>query len=120
MLMRKSSIEMRDIMKGLAKKEKSRISRYLFSIIICIAIIAILAAGVFYVGRISNKQNLDLTRQSVIRATLQCYAIEGVYPPELEYLEDNYGLMVNKDKFYVEYNCFASNIMPAIEVYERY
>ena len=27
---------------------------------------------------------------------MQCYALEGAYPPNLEYLEDNYGLILDE------------------------
>ena len=39
-------------------------------------------------------------RAAVQRSALQCYAVEGAYPPDLQYLEDNYGLQVNKKDFY--------------------
>ena len=46
----------------------------------------------------------------------QCYAVEGVYPPDLKYLEDNYGLKINTDDFYVVYDIYASNIPPTVKV----
>lgn len=56
---------------------------------------------------------------SVRRAAVTCYACEGVYPPSLEYLEDNYGLQINADRYTVKYEVFADNIMPDITVLER-
>ena len=54
--------------------------------------------------------------QGIRRLALQCYAVEGVYPPDLEYLEENYGLQVNRKDFYITYNAFASNIPPTVIV----
>lgn len=107
-------------MKTLDGKKQSYLKGYLFPIIIFVIVLIFLIRGAFYFEHISSRQNLDLTRQSIRRATIQCYAIEGVYPSDVSYLEENYGLVIDHDKFFVEYSGFASNIMPSIEVYERY
>ena len=44
----------------------------------------------------------------------QCYAIEGRYPPSVEYLEENYAVQINRKKYNVFYDGFASNVMPEI------
>ena len=60
-------------------------------------------------------------REAVRRSALQCYAVEGVYPPNLQYLEDNYGLQVNTKDYYVSYEAFASasNLPPTVKVVNR-
>jgi hypothetical protein len=42
--------------------------------------------------------------------------VEGVYPPNLAYLEDNYGLQINTRDFYVHYQAFSSNLPPEVRV----
>ena len=64
-------------------------------------------------------QSIELLRQSVRKAVVQCYAIEGAYPPDIDYLEKEYSLEYNHDKYYIDYEVFASNVMPNVEVYER-
>ena len=88
-------------------------------ILIFCGFLAILIKGLSHFSSINEVQSLELLKQSVNRATIQCYAIEGIYPSELEYLEENYGVVYDKDKYGVEYGCFASNIMPTIVVYEK-
>lgn len=107
-------------MKTLDAKKKNKGQSILGAVIVFILVGVLLIKGTFYFEEISKKQNLDLTRQSIRRATIQCYAIEGVYPADISYLEENYGLMIDHDKYYIEYGGFASNVMPSIEVYERY
>ena len=58
----------------------------------------------------------EAIRAAVQRSALQCYAVEGVYPSSLEYLEENYGLQVNTRDFYVTYEAFASNLPPTVVV----
>lgn len=100
--------------------EKKRKSDMIIPILLFIAVMAITIKGVFYLDYMNDMQNVDLVRQSVKRAAVECYAIEGAYPSDVEYLEENYGIVIDHDKYYVEMDGFASNIMPDIEVYERY
>ena len=46
----------------------------------------------------------------------QCYVVEGVYPPDLDYLRDNYGLQINTDDYYVVYDIYASKQPPTVKV----
>lgn len=91
----------------------------LFPILVFLAIAGVLGWGIYYVGSMNRQQNLDLLRQTVSRTTVQCYAIEGLYPPDVEYLEENYNLSYDHDAYFIFYDSFASNIMPVIEVYEK-
>lgn len=53
------------------------------------------------------------------RAVVSCYALEGRYPPDVKYLQEQYGLQLNEEKYIVHYEVFAENIMPDITVLER-
>lgn len=48
-----------------------------------------------------------------------CYALEGSYPSNLEYLQKNYGLILNEERFSYHYDAFASNILPDIKVIKK-
>ena len=63
-----------------------------------------------------GRQQLE---QALRRACVACYAAEGVYPPDLPYLEEHYGLQVDETRYAVFYDIFASNLMPAITVVEK-
>ncbi len=64
-----------------------------------------------------EEEQLNSLKDAVTRSAVQCYAIEGFYPPNINYLVENYGLSVNEEKYVIYYSVFASNIMPEIEVY---
>ena len=77
--------------------------------------------GFFYFGAsqtqaAANQESLKYLKNAVQRATVQCYAIEGMYPPDSAYLEKNYGVIVDHKKYIVHYEVFASNIMPDITI----
>ena len=78
-----------------------------------------LVAGAGYFQRMNGEQGLALARQAIRKAVLQCYAVEGMYPADLSYLEEHYNLRIDEEKYRVGYDCFASNIMPEIYVFER-
>ncbi len=65
------------------------------------------------------QQSRDSVKQAVLEGAIQCYAVEGAYPPNLEYLEENYGLLVDHAQYVVSYDCFASNVLPDVRVLSR-
>ena len=60
-----------------------------------------------------NQQSLE---KAIQNALTLCYAQEGFYPAQLDYLEKNYGIVVD-DNFVVTYKAFASNLRPIIYIY---
>ena len=67
-------------------------------------------------GNRTGARDQETLKKAIARASVQCYAIEGRYPPSVEYLEENYGVQIDHDKYNVFYDGFASNIMPEITV----
>lgn len=63
-----------------------------------------------------DAEALTLTEQSIRRAAVQCYALEGSYPTDLSYLEQRYGVSVDSKHYFVDYIYIASNLMPDITV----
>lgn len=91
-----------------------------------IGMFLVLLAAVFCLYKASAKmgsnqqaESLKQLQQSIRKATMTCYATEGVYPPTIQYLKDNYGIQVDETKFVVFYEIFGENLMPDITVMER-
>ena len=83
---------------------------------------AIIAAFVFSLSRLSRGSSEIQRKQleeSIRRACISCYSIEGIYPPTISYLQENYGLQLNDKHYTVFYEAFAENIMPEITVVIR-
>ena len=53
------------------------------------------------------------------RSAVACYAAEGIYPPDLAYLEEHYGIQINEERYMVSYDALAENLMPDITVLEK-
>lgn len=77
----------------------------------CILIIAINNSENSY-----NKENLRLVEDNIKKAVVTCYSIEGFYPSDIDYLIDNYGLIIDNDKINIFYQALGSNLFPDIMV----
>lgn len=84
----------------------------------------IAAAGILLVavGNVSSRQEAESLKQmqdSIQKAVLNCYAIEGSYPATIDYMEEHYGLQIDHDRYDVFYEIFADNVMPEITVVSK-
>ena len=100
-----------------------KINLSFLSIIVAVLVIAIAGGIIFfsiddYTDNYDDKK-LEEVRDTVISYVAQCYALEGSYPPDLEYLEENYGLQLNEDKYIYHYEMFASNILPDVQIFAK-
>ena len=87
----------------------------LFALILS-ALVFLLCLDRLETGRVQQgRQRLE---DSVRRTAVTCYAAEGFYPPS-DYMEKNWGLQYEKDRYVVHYEVFASNLMPQITVLEK-
>ena len=69
---------------------------------------------------ISTMEEDRLQLETAVRkAVVACYAAEGFYPPDLEYLQEQYGIQISNHKYTVVYHGFGANLMPDITVVER-
>lgn len=66
-------------------------------------------------SKVESKHQLE---QAIRRSCVACYAAEGVYPPDLDYLKEHYGLQIDEESYVVYYDIFAENLMPDITVLE--
>lgn len=90
----------------------------IFSILLFAAIAAVFIAGLGSARRGSAAEELRIAEESLRRAVVSCYAVEGTYPESYEYIKENYSVRINEDKYVVLYEIFGSNIMPEITVFE--
>ena len=88
----------------------------LISILIFVSIAVLFFFAVDATGKSSISKQQESLENALSRDIVQCYAIEGRYPPNLEYLEDHYGLTYDKTTFYVDYMPIASNLYPDVTV----
>lgn len=86
--------------------------------VIVLAILLGFATAVSGLDRDSKAESKHQLEQAIRRGCVACYAAEGVYPPNLDYLKEHYGLQIDEEAYVVYYDIFAENLMPDITVLE--
>ena len=87
----------------------------------------ILAVGIllFFLVSVNNLDNgkreegKEQLEQALKRCAVTCYATEGIYPPDVEYMKEHYGIQIDEERYLVRYEIFAENLMPDITVVEK-
>ena len=97
-------------------RKPSLLRRALPLLVLVILLPLVLFAASRTLGARAGQESLALAEQSVRRAAVQCYALEGRYPPDLDYIRENYGVDPDPGRYTVVYHCFASNLLPEITV----
>ncbi|HHU17691.1 MAG TPA: hypothetical protein GXZ70_05660 [Clostridiales bacterium] len=85
-------------------------------ILLFLCLLLFMFIGIRNVSSASDKESRQILQDALLRTTVQCYAIEGMYPPNVEYLEEHYGLLFDRNRFIIHYEIFAGNIPPDITV----
>ena len=91
------------------------------------ALTPLLFTGVILVGLMfgmsnaedaSRSEGVRLLQDALHRVAIHSYAVNGHFPPSLAYIEENYDIFIDRTRFVVWYDVFASNIVPDIRVFE--
>ena len=72
---------------------QDRISHKQRNILLIVLCALVLACGYFAFsgsGKDLDEETVTAIRDAIRRSALQCYVVEGVYPPDLAYLQDFY------------------------------
>lgn len=75
--------------------------------------------GVSAINTTTYEKQLESLESAISRSVSQCYAVEGVYPPSLEYLKEHYALIIDEDTFLVDYEYYGGNLLPDITVLRK-
>ncbi len=90
-----------------------------YTVVLFAAVVIMMLYGFQNAAQSSAEESLRMTEDHLRRAVVSCYALEGRYPPNIEYLREEYGLQIDEEEYIVHYEIFAENIMPDITVLER-
>lgn len=103
-------------MKLFQQSKKFSYRNLFLSVLLFAVLIGAFLVGFDNTAKRNAAEQLSVTQQSVQKAIVNCYAIEGTYPPDIPYLEEHYGLTIDRSKYVVNYQILGSNVMPYAEV----
>ena len=75
--------------------------------------------GIHRLEQTRAAEEQQLLEDALRRGAVVCYAAEGFYPPDTDYLCEHYGIVIDESRYLVVYDAFASNLMPEIKVLKR-
>ena len=82
----------------------------------------LLGLFVFLMGRIEQGDEIrrtEILEEAVNRDITVCYAEEGQYPENLEVICEKYGLIYDKEKFFIDYQVRGANVRPYVTVIRK-
>lgn len=100
------------------KKLQSGVLGILFPVFVAVVLLFFLSAIDNLAAGKSEEGKLQL-EQVLKRCAVTCYATEGIYPPDIDYMKEHYGIQIDEERYLVTYEVFAENLMPDITVLER-
>lgn len=101
------------------RRRKTRLGallRGLFLPVLCILVLVGFSTALNSLNSGREDEDQRQLEEALRRGCVACYAAEGVYPPNLDYLKEHYGVQVNDTRYLVFYSVFADNLMPDITV----
>lgn len=67
----------------------------------------------------NDESNLKRVEESIVQAAITCYSIEGFYPKEFTYLQQNYHVQLDMKRYQIHYEWIADNIRPDIFIFMK-
>ena len=99
-------------------KRKRRLGRFkgLFFVLLFVVVAGVFVYLMNDFGRSTISRQQTSLENAIHRDIVQCYALEGIYPPNLAYLKEHYGLTWDTETFFVDYEPIGSNLYPDVTV----
>ena len=104
---------------NISRIRKNRIRLIADGVLMILATVVIMTFVISAMGDASadsKDEGQRLLETSLHRAVVTCYATQGFYPPDIDYIKDNLGVIIDTEAFNVYYEIFAENVMPQITV----
>lgn len=101
-----------------AKKAKRPLAGIL-SVLLLAVVLFLFVIGLNNIQTSNEAEQARLLENSVTRSITACYALEGAYPPNIEYLTEHYGLVYDEDKYFIDYQYIGANLRPDVTIIKR-
>lgn len=97
-------------------KKKKISSGPIFGIVLFVICFIFFYVAIVNVSGDVDENETQTLKKAIDKAVTTCYAIEGTYPESIEYIEENYGVVIDHDKYAVIYDILSANIKPNVIV----
>lgn len=101
------------------QKKPHTYRKFILSVCAFLLIVLLFYQGIESLSRGSLRRQKESLNNALNRSITYCYAVEGSYPENLDYLKEHYGLTYDEDRFFVDYKVTGSNILPDVTIIEK-
>ncbi len=101
-----------------AKKAKRPLAGIL-SVLLLAVVLLLFVIGLNNIQTSNETEQAKLLERSVTRSITACYALEGAYPPDIEYLTEHYGLVYDEKQYFIDYQYIGANLRPDVTIIKR-
>ncbi len=71
------------------------------------------------IGTANDAEQAAILEQALTRSITACYALEGAYPPDIDYLAEHYGLTYDKAEYFIDYQYIGANLRPDVTIIKK-
>lgn len=103
----------------LYKKNSSISKPFVLTITVFVAIILFFTLAVNNMEKDVDSNEIKTLISAIDNAVISCYATTGVYPENISQIEDKYGVIIEHDRFIVNYEIITSNTRPNVSIYVK-
>lgn len=100
-------------------RNRQHLFSLLINIVIVAAIIIYVSISINQLATTAENEAVKRLESSLENAAVSCFSIEGFYPVDVDYLIDNYGIVVDEDKYHVFYESYGTNLKPEIRIIRK-
>lgn len=91
----------------------------LLSVICISAVLFLFIKAMNNIGTANDAEQAQILEQALTRSITACYALEGAYPPDIDYLVEHYGLTYDSAEYFIDYQYIGSNLRPDVTIIKK-
>ena len=91
----------------------------ILSVFCIVAALFLFMKAVDNIGTANDAEQAQILEQALTRSITACYALEGAYPPNINYLVENYGLTYDSTEYFIDYQYIGSNLRPDVTIIKK-
>ena len=92
---------------------------YIISVVCIAAVLLFFIKAVDNIGTANDAEQAEILEQALTRSITACYALEGAYPPDIDYLVEEYGLTYDSAEYFIDYQYIGANLRPDVTIIKK-
>lgn len=97
-------------------KSSSQGKGFFLAVVVFLVILAVFWSSISSFSQDTMRRQEENLENALQRSITYCYAAEGAYPEDLDYLKEHYGVTWDEDSFFVDYQVRGANIYPDVTI----